>query len=894
MASRADRAINMALRVTGLSEVERDFKKAGAAGEASFKQVEKAANGADRAMSEYTARLKRVANQARTDFSTNRDVQAARLQDPAGYRPALNNYVLTAVNTEKERIAAGLPDLTQKLDDVGEAASRTGVRATAMGAAAGLAFTGMVFGVRASIDAFLEHENVLDSFEAKLSLAGNQSDATAKQIEGMARAVVETSNQTLEATLKASTMLATIPGMTAETMQAALQSTAAFADKIGEELPDVLEARTMPVLRALADKDVTALREALQDLDGDTGKTILTLAEAGDTAGAQAALFAKLSEAAGDGPNGLATSTSKASRSWQEFKSYMGDQFAAPMAAALDLISGALDRLRGKADAAGVSVLTMLNRMNAAQQGAAFDALRSRGIFMPVADLLLGGNIPSAPPIAPLPKVPKPRQGRGGGGKSDAEREQEQLDRAAKTAREAADRIREANDKVIEDYRRRAEEAAAKIGLEGAALQALERHYEVEAAVRRINTELIDKEVEARRAEAAAKKETFDEPAARAAATAAVAEQSRQVRDLAESYADAAEDIEYFNQRQAQAKAILEDLETPLDRLEKLVDQAIESLHRGDITADQFNRRMDQLAEGFADAAYGANKAAQAWRGFGGDVGRAFSDIILNGGDALDILQEFIRLPLERLLYQNVEMPIANLIDGLTGNNQDKNIAEARAGLPNAFLSDVSVEGAATGSAIALNEVATSASMAATALDTIGVREAAMDDFAMKTGTAASQLDNLTPAAARFGSMLDSLIGGGGGSGFGSLLGSLAGALIPGSGITKAGLAAIAPDVSATIAANPGLFASGTDRLPIGMPFEVGENGRERMTYLGGDRLRVDSNQSVRRAARENGGTTVIQNNIRIPERADPRRTASSVNRGTQRALALASRKGLA
>jgi len=73
----------------------------------------------------------------------------------------------------------------------------------------------------------------------------------------------------------------------------------------------------------------------------------------------------------------------------------------------------------------------------------------------------------------------------------------------------------------------------------------------------------------------------------------------------------------------------------------------------------------------------------------------------------------------------------------------------------------------------------------------------------------------------------------------------------------------------------------------------VGENGRELMQRERGGAVRVLSHQQAHREASTGGGMTLVQN-IQIPERADPRRTASSIARSTQGAIARSARKGLA
>ncbi len=927
MASRADRAINLALRVMGIGEAERDFRRVGQAGKQSFEQVEKSANGADKAVSEYTARLKRAAELAKTAFDST--MRAEFQKNPAAAneflinpdiqrqaQAARNKAILDRVEAEKQRVAHGLADSTLDFGQLGEGVGAAGsslTRFTAIGAAAGAGLAALTAFTVQSYDAFIEHQTALDNFAAELAVTGNRSNATADDIRNMARAIEESTNQSEEGALKAAQALATIPGMTKGVMEEALAATAAFADKAGQELPDVLESRTAPILRAIAEKDMKGLIAATEDLDDATANTIVKLTAAGDTAGAQAALFNLLRDAAGDGPNGAATASNRLSDSWEHLKESLGEQVAPAAADGMNLLATAVDAVAKFSDSAygrysrllgllatpvtvPVAVWKLMTGDKGGQgSGNALSYDDSAG----VGDILRRENYGAGSAYAERQRLEKlygggskPSRGGGRDGKSDAEREAERLKREAEQARAAADRVNEANQDVIESYRIRADEATARIGLEGDALKAVERQQEVEAAVRRINNDLIEKEVEARRAAAAAAKTTFDQAAATAAATAMVAQQRDEVRRLAEQYADANEDIAEFNRRQAQAKAILEQTRTPMEQLTEQVDKAIESLRQGNIDAETFERRMMQLAEGIASVNYQLDEGAHAWRGFGSDVGRTLTDLALNGGTALDLLQELIRLPLERLLYQNVEMPIANWIDSMTGNNRQDNVAAARAGLPSAATvlgSQVAFEPAAQGAAISLNSVTTSGQAAAAALSAVAGTGNPIVDLTGEASRASSALGTITPVAGQFGNAMAQAIamlsGGGGGGGILGIGLSLAGA---------AGLGAISPAVDAAIAANPSLFASGTDRVPVGSPFYVGDNGRELMEF-DGTNLRVHSNQATRRREAAVGGDTVVNiGAINIPQRADPRRTRSTVNRGLQQALAVSSRKGLA
>ncbi|MBU3992589.1 MAG: hypothetical protein KKA12_08620, partial [Alphaproteobacteria bacterium] len=481
--------------------------------------------------------------------------------------------------------------------------------------------------------------------------------------------------------------------------------------------------------------------------------------------------------------------------------------------------------------------------------------------------------------------------------------------------RSAADRIAQANDDVVRSWEQRTAEIEAKAGLEGAALKAVEQQQEVEAAIRRINTELIDKEVEARRKAALAARRQFDAGKATADATAEVQRQQDSVRGLAERYVEASDAIAEFSRRQSEAKAVLEGLKSPMEKINDEIDQAITLLRAHALTTDQFAARMDQLALAMAKANIEADAGKRIWVGFGDDVGRTLTDLVLHGGSALDVLQKLIQLPLERLLYQTVEQPIARGIDSLLGVNVDKNAAAIKSGLPDAQT--------LLGASVSIGTLGSSADAAAAALARLtgtsgtfgtgpglqstflandnGFTDAVarpLADVGSSAAKAGQAMAELIPLTGQFGGALGQAIamlssgGGGGGGILGAVLGIAGSAL--GGGITAAGVARLAPSAASTIATNPALFASGTDNLPIGRPFWVGENGREKMIRQAGGQVSVLSNQQAHRPAEGGGGgITIIQNNI-IPARADPRTTQSAIARGNQRSQALAARKGIA
>ncbi|MBA3055107.1 MAG: hypothetical protein FP826_09265, partial [Sphingomonadales bacterium] len=339
----ADRAINMALRVLGIGEVERDFRRVGDAGSKSFAQVEKSANGATREVSEYTARLKLVAAQLKQVAANIPELSKGT---PDQIKANRRDFMLTGIQAAKDRF---MKDAVSGLDAGTVAAGRfsgaLGV-ASAAGVAAGISFSGMAFAVQQSLAAYSDHEKAISAFSASLALGGNRSTATGAQIRAMAEEIAASTGQTEEAALQAAVALAKIPGMTKEGLQAALEASARLADSLGTDVASVITGQVAPAFQALADRDMKGLLTATQELNPELRLTVLRLAEAGKTAEAQQALVAGLAQAAGDGPGGLTSATSQASGAWTRLKQTFGEEFSGPAVTALSAVTFALDGLR--------------------------------------------------------------------------------------------------------------------------------------------------------------------------------------------------------------------------------------------------------------------------------------------------------------------------------------------------------------------------------------------------------------------------------------------------------------------------------------------------------------------------------------------------------------------
>lgn len=836
----ADRAINMAVRVRGVGDVERDFRRVGNAGEKSFSQIEKSANGAAREVSDYTARLKRAAASARADVANMPDMWKGDALDAVRRR---NAFVLERVNSEKGRIRSGLPDLT--LPGAADGAREAGLFAAALegvGGAAGIASLGLtvlVGGIGYSVAAFNEHERALAKFNATLSYSGNLSGASAQQIAGMADRVSQATLQTQESVLGAATQLARVPFITGQALEEALEASARFADAMEEDVNATAE-RTAAVFSALANNDIKGLVKAMEGLDGATAANILSLAEAGKTAEAQRAYLNALTDAAGDGPGGTTRATDRLSDSWRQMVATFGSLSSGPVESVLGGIASALDWVTERAGIAAKAVQIVLTRQvnidvsggppvpqDPLPDSASAAPGRALGFFASAQALLYKRR---ADGILNPSKPPRSGGGgrRGGGGQSEAEK----LAREAEQARGAADKVSEANNDIVESYRRRAEEAAARLGLEGAALEAVIRHQEIETVVRRLSTDEIEKQVAAERAAAKAAGRGFDEAAATAAATEALQAKIQALRDHAAAEYDANEAQKDFIAQEERAQAIWDATRTPQERIKRELASATDALRNGTIDQDTFNRYARQLAEDWVDA---ADRIGNAWRGMGDDVRTALGDIIVRGGSAKEILKELVQSVALRVFDQNVGNPIANWIDGFTGNNREKNVDEVAARFTSGAVDRLGVN--ADLAAGALGRIAGVTTPLDNLTGDIGATSQALRDCLPEIGGFEAGLAGIFDAIARAG-------GGGGGGLFGSILGAGISILGGGSkiGITNGGFAIKAAGKTGGL---PG-FAGGGEP-PIGMPFTVGENGLEHMYLMPGGGARVIGGEQSRR-----------------------------------------------
>ncbi|UZW55559.1 hypothetical protein NUH86_01770 [Sphingobium sp. JS3065] len=897
------RAVNLALRIVGITDAERDFKRVGDAGGKAFRDISQEALDAEKAVIRLTNAEKSaalVAERRRTARSEARALFPNGSDSPSSVRQQRRRYVADAVS--KAEAAIDDAQGAQALENLATRSAAAEARLVALGRAAGLAGVAIVaLGVATYkvADASDEHHKALEAFNRQIELTGNVSAATSEELEQFADKAARTSIATEKTALQAAATLAKVPGLARETLNEALS----VAGDLGDDPEAITQwAEKMgSVLSALARDDIEALRTALADTNPELQITVMRLAEAGKTAEAQKAYIQGLARAA-SGSGGLDESAQSVGEAWDRMLTRIGDSsgVTSGLISLFDGIANAIDRTADRVANFGTRVANFYRWARGQQQE---QEIRSP-FATPIDNMLAMGRqaqglATDAAARALMAKPDRPsRSGRGG--KSDAEREAERRAREAEQARQAADRIKQSNDEVIASYKQRADEAQARLGLEGDALEAVVRQQTIDAAARRISMDLVEKEVTARKLAA---KGQFDEAQARAEATAIVNQQTDAVRQYAAAEYDAAQAQKLFQERQRIANQLFDETRTPLERIAQEVANVQAAFDSGAISAFTFSRRMKQLAQDYVDT---GRMGSRVWEGFGHDVGRTLSDIVLNGGTARDVLMELIRLPLERLLAQNVEAPIAKFVDGLTGNDVEKNVAKAKTdilpGLPQQLGIQAEPE---------FMRLTTAAGMAADALTRVAVAGGSpvvdpLADVGTEAAKAAEGMNAISGQSAQLGSAFNSLIAmaaGGSVSGGGGFLGTVLGLgaklvapAIGGGPVTSAGTDAV---YGGTLG---GIYHDGGTVRPGGkqrvMPFDMGalprlHNGTLRndefAAVLQLDEEVLDRSQarafrtllrggSPRRQESGGGGPTIV-NNWNMPATPDRRRTGAEVAR---------------
>lgn len=326
----------------------------GETGARAFRRIDREAKTAGLSVDQYRARLRRVAGAAKDLFERLPEFKdvLGDAPDPQEFLRLRADFVKEILNAEKLNIQSGLPELTDELNAVTGASGSAGaaIRKLAVPlAVAFAAFKTLTFAIKEGIPAYLDQQAALNKFGASLRIAGNLSLVTADQMTELAAAVRDTTLQTEESALQAAQSLAQVPGLTVTAMEQALGAAARFADVMDTDVASVISDVVSPAFIALADNDVDALYKSLQDLNPTLARTVIELADAGKTAEAQQVLINGLSDAAGEGPNGLTTNTDRLKDTWEDLKRSLGEDIAGPVTTMLTAIADTLDFVREKA-----------------------------------------------------------------------------------------------------------------------------------------------------------------------------------------------------------------------------------------------------------------------------------------------------------------------------------------------------------------------------------------------------------------------------------------------------------------------------------------------------------------------------------------------------------------
>lgn len=959
----ADRAINMALRVLGIGEVERDFKRVSQAGNKSFAEVEKSANGAAREVSEYTARLRRAVAEAKRLAGQHPQLNKPTAQSRLDRR----DFIKGAVGGEQDRILKGLPDLTRGLGQASTASDGLGMSLGRMGGmalGAGVTLGALWKAAKAGVEAEIEHEKALNSFNATLSLTGNASEVAGDQIAAMAVRIAAASGQTEAATLKAAAALAKIPGMTGPAMEQALEAAARFADKMGIDVADVVSERVIPVFQALATRDMKALFEATEKLNDPLRLMILNLAAAGKTAEAQQALIKGLADAAG-GPDGLTEATTRLGKSWDTLKQKFGQAIEKPAVAALSGLGYVLDGIANK-----------IAKVELSWEGLAYainnrTSLITSAAGMPYYDTPAGGPVSGmVSGAAKFAKDAAAKASAAGTSAAKAEIEKKYGYLDDKKTRKTSTRTGSTTDLSARSGDMTAlikslfpgaivtSTTGGKHGKnsdhpKGNAIDFVLPGMMNAGGTASVYKTLQDAGVDIRRnakgteqffgpGRAANKPGDHDDhfhlafdggipdsDALGKRRAAAAEKEAEAVRNRQRNFAQekAALDAELLSIKRA---GLVETRE--IAEFERLAVEAAEKRYSDDLDEKVINGQLEEedakllkaqratVAAAEKAAISRDEQAALAAEALDAERSAIDSQMTLLGlqegmartaGERRQIQLQM--LALEEKQRRDLAQAILNAPLGTYTNDQRDKAArdladiDAQHGLREEGIKkrnpsplDAYIDSMPAGQK-EIGERVESLMVAELEAVRGGINRAITNALGVEDPFLAGLLDLLLqevlfrPLAEALQAARSS--GGGGGSGIiGSLLSIGASALGGGIGGGGSGITAIAStDLSSAGSLVGGLgFASGTPGLPEGVPFWVGENGREKMINRGGGRIAVLGNQRAHREAVGGGGSPTVIQHISIPERANPRLTGSHVARATQRGIGMASRKGLA
>lgn len=196
---------------------------------------------------------------------------------------------------------------SRALDDVGDAAERTGRRSRTAGRAIGALATGalglLAGAVKTGIGEVKDYQTGLADLENVIKTTKGAAGVTADEMESLAGSIASYSGQTDDSIVKAEGLLATFTnirngvGKNNDIFSQATALTADMAQKFGGDA----SGAAVQLGKALNDpvKGVTALSKIGVTFTAEQKKTIASLVKTGDVAGAQKVILAELNKEVG-------------------------------------------------------------------------------------------------------------------------------------------------------------------------------------------------------------------------------------------------------------------------------------------------------------------------------------------------------------------------------------------------------------------------------------------------------------------------------------------------------------------------------------------------------------------------------------------------------------------
>ena len=277
---------------------------------------------------------------------------------------------LLAINAAANDVRGSVIGLTGRLGPLGSALSVIGP----VGLAAGVALAGIVFGLKASIQAAEEAERSYNRLEAVLKATGNASGLTARQIAASADMIEASTLATSEQVQDAASVLATFRSVAGDTFTRTLRLAQDMAAVFGGDL----NSRVTQLGKALEDPvdGLSSLTKVGIDFTATQRDLIETLVETGRQAEAQKIILDALEQRVGGSgageAKGLTGAANRLSDAWNNLLEDIGQTRVVSGSAetALNGLSSAVEGIRGlfKEDTFGEKVFDLNKKILNAEE----------------------------------------------------------------------------------------------------------------------------------------------------------------------------------------------------------------------------------------------------------------------------------------------------------------------------------------------------------------------------------------------------------------------------------------------------------------------------------------------------------------------------------------------